>query len=220
MQLTPEQIQKVQAKNIENLVKKAAEGKTLTARELEMLNQQAELAEIARPEFVKTKASLAALFNFTKQRLQKLSKKEGFPKVTPQGFNVQEVTDYLLAEGIDIHQASKGTLAAEKNGETKSLTELKAELLQEQIRRLKFQNEVERRQYISTDEIAMEITRIISQFKSVIYSKMESELPPILEGMTAADIQVKMRDGIADAFGVLESDKWKKTFAKQSPAAQ
>ena len=66
----------------------------------------------------------------------------------------------------------------------------------------------------------MEITRIISQFKSVIYSKMESELPPILEGMTAADIQVKMRDGIADAFGVLESDKWKKTFAKQSPAAQ
>ena len=220
MQLTPEQIQKVQAKNIENLVKKAAEGKTLTARELEMLNQQAELAEIAKPEFVKTKASLAALFNFTKQRLQKLSKKEGFPKATPQGFNVQEVTDYLLAEGIDIHQASKGTLAAEKNGETKSLTELKAELLQEQIRRLKFQNEVERRQYISTNEIAMEITRIISQFKSVIYSKMESELPPILEGMTAADIQVKMRDGIADAFGVLESDKWKKTFAKQSPAAQ
>ena len=49
---------------------------------------------------------------------------------------------------------------------------------------------------------------------------MESELPPILEGMTAADIQVRMRDGIADAFGVLESDKWKKTFAKQLPAAQ
>ena len=215
MQLTPEQIQKVQAKNIENLVKKAAEGKTLTARELEVLNQQAELVEIAKPEFVKTKASLAALFNFTKQRLQKLSKKEGFPKATAQGFNVQEVTNYFLAEGIDINFTSKGTLAAEKNNETKNLTELKAQLLQEQIRRLKFQNEVERRQYISTNEISTEITRIISQFKSVIYSKMESELPPILEGMAAADIQLKMRDGIAEAFNILETDKWKKTFAKK-----
>ena len=92
--------------------------------------------------------------------------------------------------------------------------------MREQIRKLKFANEAEARKYIAKGEIESELTRIITQFKSVLYSKLESELPPILEGLPAADIQIAVRDGIAEAFKTLESDKWKTAFAKQSPAAQ
>ena len=112
--------------------------------------------------------------------------------------------DFLTAEGLQI-KPSVGTPAA---GDNRNLTELKADLLKEQIAKLKFQNQVEQRQYIAKDEIARELTRVIHQFKSVLYGALENELPPILEGMKAADIQVRMRGALAEAFKSIESDKW------------
>ena len=54
MQLTPEQVAKVQAKNVENLIRKAAEGKSLSAREMEILNQQANQMPVVAPRLIKT----------------------------------------------------------------------------------------------------------------------------------------------------------------------
>jgi len=107
---------------------------------------------------------------------------------------------------------SVGTPAAKDN---RNLTDLKADLLKEQIAKLKFQNQAEQRRYIGKEEIARELPRIIHQFKSVLYGALENELPPILEGMKAADIQVKMRGALAEAFRTIETDKWQKVTAKK-----
>ena len=64
------------------------------------------------------------------------------------------------------------------------------------------------------------MTRMVHQFKGMIYTKLENELPPILEGMRAADIQIKQREAIAAAFAILEDDKWRRQRLKESPAAQ
>ena len=208
MQLTPEQVAKVQAKNIENLIRKASEGKPLSAREMEILNQQADHAQVIPPQRIKTKAALAVALNFSRQRIQTLAKKEGFPQPGPDGFDLAAVVTFLEGAGIDVDLPSLGKGPPSEAKPRRNLSELKAELLKEQIAKLKFQNQVEQRQYIAKDEIARELTRVIHQFKSVLYGALENELPPILEGMKAADIQVKMRGALAAAFKSIESDKW------------
>ena len=208
MQLTPEQVAKVQAKNIENLIRKASEGKSLSAREMEILNQQADQAQVVPPQRIKTKAALAVALNFSRQRIQTLAKKEGFPQPGPAGFDLAAVVTFLEGAGIDVDLPSLGKGPPSEAKPRRNLSELKAELLKEQIAKLKFQNQVEQRQFIAKDEIAKELTRIIHQFKSVLYGTLENELPPILEGMKAANIQVKMRGALAEAFRTIESDKW------------
>ena len=130
--------------------------------------------------------------------MQNLEKKEGFPKSDDSGnYDVAACVTYLSSEGVTLEGREPGTIE-----------ELKAQLLREQIKKLKFQNQVEQRQFIAKDEIASELTRVIHQFKSVLYGALENELPPILEGMKAADIQVKTRGALAEAFRTIESDKW------------
>ena len=216
MQLTPEQVAKVQAKNVENLIRKAAEGKSLSAREMEILNQQADLAVAPALPRAKTKSALAAALNFSKQRLHQLSKKEGFPAPAPDGYDVAEVAAFLEVAGIDINLPSAGHGPEGTAQPRRNLTELKADLLKEQIAKLKFQNQVEQRQFIAKDEIARELTRVIHQFKSMLYGALENELPPILEGMKAADIQVRMREALAEAFRTIETDKWAKASLEKS----
>ena len=161
---------------------------------------------------IKTLAGVAKVLSFSNQRLYHLAKNPSFPDKGPTGYDVQEVIDFLTAEGIDT-APSVGTPAAKDN---RNLTDLKADLLKEQIAKLKFQNQVEQRQFIGKEEIARELTRIIHQFKAVLYGALENELPPILEGMKAADIQVKMREALAAAFLAIETDKWQKqTTAKK-----
>tara|TARA_R110000824_G_scaffold79639_3_gene200547 strand:- start:562 stop:1200 length:639 start_codon:yes stop_codon:yes gene_type:complete len=208
MQLTPEQVAKVQAKNVENLIRKAAEGKSLSAREMEILNQQANQMPVVAPRLIKTKAALAVALNFSRQRLHTLAKKEGFPQPGPDGFDLAAVVTFLEGAGIDLDLPSLGKGPPSEAKPRRNLSELKADLLKEQIAKLKFQNQVEQRQYIAKDEIARELTRVIHQFKSVLYGALENELPPILEGMKAADIQVKTRGALAEAFRTIESDKW------------
>ena len=164
-----------------------------------------------KPQPIKTLAALSKALNFSNQRLYHLAKRPGFPAKGPKGYDVEQVLEHLTAEGIDT-APSVGTPAAADN---RNLTDLKADLLKEQIAKLKFQNQVEQRQYIGKDEIARELTRVIHQFKSVLYGALENELPPILEGMKAADIQVKMREALAEAFRTIETDKWQKVTAKK-----
>ena len=210
--ISKEIAEKILKADINNIKAKAKAGKTLTAGERAIIAAQVNgtpATDVPKNGKAKNKAELARALGISRQRLNTISKKNNFPKPGDDGgYDVAACVAYLSSAGVKLDK-EPGTVG-----------ELKAELLREQIRKLKFANEAEARKFISKDEIETELTRIISQFKAVLYSKLESELPPILEGMKAADIQVKMRDGIADAFGVLESDKWKKTFAKQSPAAQ
>ena len=151
-----------------------------------------------------TLSAVSAALSFNRQRLYQIAKRPGFPPKSSNGYEVEQVLAFLTAEGLQT-KPSVGTPAAADN---RNLTDLKADLLKEQIAKLKFQNQVEQRQYIAKDEIARELTRVIHQFKSVLYGALENELPPILEGMKAADIQVRMRGALAEAFKSIETDKW------------
>ena len=163
---------------------------------------------------IKALSGVAKVLNFSPQRLYHLAKNPNFPPKGPKGYDVQQIFEHLTAEGIDMAPSIRTPAALvdylKTKKDSRNLTELKADLLKEQIAKLKFQNQVEQRQFIAKEEIARELTRIVHQFKSVLYGALENELPPILEGMKAADIQVKMREALAEAFRTIETDKWQK----------
>ena len=54
----------------------------------------------------------------------------------------------------------------------------------------------------------------------MIYTKLENELPPILKGLKAAEIQIKQREAVAAAFVILEEGQLRKVLLKESHAAQ
>ena len=208
MTISKEIADKVLRADLNNIKAKVKAGKTLTASERAIIAAHAgghNLAEQPESGRASSKAELARALGLNRSQLQNLEKKEGFPKSDDAGnYDVAACVTYLSSEGINLDGREPGTIG-----------ELKADLLREQIKKLKFQNQVEQRQYIGKDEIARELTRIIHQFKSVLYGALENELPPILEGMKAADIQVRMREALAEAFRTIETDKWQKVTAKK-----
>ena len=207
MTISKEVADKVLRADLNNIKAKVKAGKTLTSSERGIIAAHAggkSLADQPEGGRASSKAELARALGMTRSQLQNFEKKEGFPKAADDGtYDVAACVAYLSSEGV----------ATDK--EPGTIGELKAELLKEQIKKLKFQNEVERRKYIAKTEIAKELTRIVHQFKSVLYGALENELPPILEGMKAADIQVRMREALAEAFRTIETDKWQKATAKK-----
>ena len=90
-----------------------------------------------------------------------------------------------------------------------STGDLQRDKLAKQVELLQIDIDTKRRDLLPRDEVKQEVTRMIAQFKSVLYTKLEAESPPVLEGMRAAEIQIHLRGSLAEAFEQLTGEKWK-----------
>ena len=97
---------------------------------------------------------------------------------------------------------------------------MQAENLQRKNALLEIEIDEKLGRLIPVAEVETEVTRMVHQFKGMIYTKLENELPPILEGLKAAEIQIKQREAVAAAFAILEEDQWREVRLKESHAAQ
>ena len=102
---------------------------------------------------------------------------------------------------------SAGLNAKARNNATTG--DLQRDKLAKQVELLQIDIDTKRGDLLPRDEVKSEVTRMIAQFKSVLYTKLEAESPPVLEGMRAADIQLHLRGSLAEAFEQLTGDKWK-----------
>jgi len=86
--------------------------------------------------------------------------------------------------------------------------DLQRDKLAKQVELLQIDIDTKRRDLLPRDEVKIEVTRMIAQFKSVLYTKLEAESPPVLEGLRAAEIQLHLRGALAEAFEQLTEGKW------------
>ena len=63
-----------------------------------------------------------------------------------------------------------------------TIGDLQREKLSKQNELLQIDIEKKRGDLLPRDEVQTELTRMIAQFKSVLYTKLEAESPPVLEG--------------------------------------
>jgi hypothetical protein len=83
-----------------------------------------------------------------------------------------------------------------KGGEETDMSKLKERQLKIKCDQLQLELDVQKGRYILISEAQDEVTRMVTEAKSVLRSKFESELPPVLVGMTAAQIQYHSKQAI------------------------
>ena len=154
---------------------------------------------------VSTIVELCKRLECTRASLYVWTKMDGAPEPYSDGsHNLDAWLKFIESRGLKApagDELNRGRLQAENLQRKNALLEIE---IDEKLGKL-----------IPVSEVELEVTRMVHQFKSLIYTKLESELPPILEGMKAADIQIKQREAIAEAFAILEDDKWRNQRLKQ-----
>lgn len=160
MKLTPENIEKIELKNLANVIRKANAGQTLSGRELALL---ASAANGARPSatsaFAKTQDELATRLGISRRTITNHQKDDGAPKPAADGrYDVVAWSQFLrdrqiIDEGGDEPEIKKNW---------------KVELDRLKCERLELEMEVERRDLVPVGEVLAAAGRTFSAFRTAL----------------------------------------------------
>ena len=148
-------------------------------------------------ELTTSTVQLAKRLGISRVSYNSFRKLPGAPKPKGGKHNVAAWKEFILSNGLN-----------QRGREFKDAGELQREKLEKQNELLQIEIDTKRGDLLPRDEVQREVTRMIAQFKSVLYTKLESEAPPVLEGQTAADIQLHLRETIGEACEQLHEGKW------------
>jgi hypothetical protein len=127
---TQEQVEKLLKLNLQNIIKKLKDGKTLTQRESDLLEQEKEKSSgEGIVEYAKTITELSSILNVPRKTIYEWRSKPGAPSAEKNKIPVKE-----WIEWASLYTRAKGT-----GGE--SLNALTLEYKLEQVRNLKIKNE-------------------------------------------------------------------------------
>ena len=202
---TPELAKAVLEQDLDELQRRVADGKRLTKAEREMLRQLAddEADEPAAPAdpvpvgFAKNYVELANVLGVHRRTLQAWRKLVGCPAPRPDGrLLISEWQEFMATK--DQTAASSGPQDSE---------ELKARKLLAEVEERELKVAIRRGEYVQIDEVAREWTTRAGKAVSLLRNKFESELPPILAGMQAAEIQAEARKAIDEVLTILHESE-------------
>ena len=186
--LSPAEATAILKKNVANIVKKSASGKTLTPRELALIGEFSEGSKASPSEWAKSYAELAEFFGCHHHSFPRWKKDfADAPKPRHNGEHSVSAWRKFFAAHPEIK------LRAEA-GTTKH--DLEIERLRQQCRRIKFENDVAEGKYLAEDDVVPALRNIALHQRAVLQSKLERELPTKLVGLTTVEILKHMRDAV------------------------
>jgi hypothetical protein len=201
---TPELAKAVLEQDLDELQRRVADGKRLTKAEREMLRQLADdqgeeptaPADPVPVGFAKNYVELANVLGVHRRTLQAWRKLVGCPAPRPDGrLLISEWQEFMVTK--DQSAASSGPQDSE---------ELKARKLLAEVEERELKVAIRRGEYVQIDEVAREWTTRAGKAVSLLRNKFESELPPILAGMQAAEIQAEARKAIDEVLTILNNE--------------
>lgn len=178
--LSPEMAERLLSADLKNIVKKVADGKTLSPSELNRVKAIASGSD-ETVTHARNIAELAMLLGISRQTLYQWKKLEGAPQPQANGLHSviawrQFMRDRDLKGGESVQGASEA-LKARK---------LLAEVEQREIRTAILKGE-----YVPLEQVRVEWTTQVGKAVALLRAKFESELPPVLSGLDAVDIQTE-----------------------------
>ena len=190
--LSAQEAEKILQKNVANIVKKAAAGKTLTAREQSLIASFQSPAAAADPtsppaEWVSSYEALGSIFGPHRASFPRFRKQ--FPDAPKPRAN----GDHHVPAWRKFFEAHPELLDKSETPALDALR-LKDEKIREQIRRIKFENEVREGQFLPRDKTLAQIKDLAELLKSKLRSALEDELPPLLQNQPAAIIRTHMKE--------------------------
>lgn len=195
--LQPEQARAVLQKNVANIVKKVAAGKTISQREQQEIAKFAESesdsgpAEAKAVEWVSSYAHLGEIVGLHRASFPRIRRdKPDAPKPRDNGDHSVSAWRAFLAAHPDIQCRSEASWPGK--------SELEIEKLKQQCRRIRFENDLREDLYLLKSDVDGWLVETIEAIKAKLAAKLLNELPPKLEGLRAAEIAAKLEPIIAE----------------------
>jgi len=189
---TPEILKKVLDADFSNLVKKVAAGKPLTAVERARIEARA-AGSSDSTAYADNQVELAALLGITRRTLTTWRKMTGAPKPLANGqYDVAAWREFVRSKGL------KGGGEPVGNQEALKARKLLAEIEEKELRLA-----IRRGDYVPIEKVRVEGTTLVGRAIAILRAKFESELPPILQGKDAIDIQKECAKAIDEVCQVL-----------------
>lgn len=193
--LSQDQADKILAADFRNLVNKVRKGRTLTPAERALIKSKA----AGEPELEITEAhtivELAAALGVTRRTITNWRKMEGSPVPKANGMHdVEAWREFMRAQHL--------------NGEVGENEEsLKYRKLLAEVEEREFRLAVKRAEYISKDTVRQAWLGRAGRVTALMRSTFEKELPPLLVGKDAPEIQLVLSKAIDAFLNELHEDK-------------
>ncbi len=176
--------------NWKNVVKKVAAGRTLNATELALIRVKAAGSD-ETVTHARDVADLARILGVTRQTLYAWRKKADAPQPAANGSH--DVVAWR--EFINKHDL--------KAGLSPDAEVLKARKLLAEIEDRELKVAIKKGEYVRVEQVKEEWTSRIGKAIALLRARFENELPPLLVGMNAPEIQAKCAAAIDDVCAAL-----------------
>ena len=189
--LSPTAANSILEKDVTNIVKKAASGKPLSARERHLISQfvsESGPTVSAETEFVSSDSKLSKIFGPHRASFPRFRKHyPDAPKPRANGDHSVEAWRKFFAD----HPEALG-----KTEQTKALSnlEVKEAIEQEKLRERKFKNDQREGKYLPKAATLQAIRDLAELLKTKLRSALEDELPPLIQNQPAPIIRTHMKE--------------------------
>ena len=190
--ISPEMAERLLSADLKNIVKKVANGKTLSPSELNRVKSIASGSN-ETVTHARNVAELAMLLGVSRQTLYQWKKLEGVPEPQSNGLHSviawrQFIRDRDLKGGESVQGASEA---------------LKARKLLAEVEQREIRTAILKGDYVPLEQVRVEWTTQVGKAIALLRAKFESELPPVLSGLDAVSIQKECAAAIDEVCGIL-----------------
>ena len=198
--------QKILSKDLENIVKKVASGKTLTSTERAIVEKAYGQKEES-VKYAETTTELADILGVARQTINKWRKIKGSPKPYSNGkHSVSKWRDFVRKHDLKEPDAPEDEelktrkLLAEVKQAAPEDEELKTRKLLAEVKQAEIKLKVMEGTYVAIEKVREVWTAHIGQVRQILESRFLNELPPILTTLDAVQIREKLQEVLDETY--------------------
>lgn len=182
--------QRILSKDLENIVKKVASGKTLTSAERALIESEYGKKDTS-VHYVKTLVELSEVLGVNRKTIDRWRKIQGSPKSRPDGRqDVSKWRKFITKNGL-------------KEADTPEDEELKSRKLLAEVKQAELKLKVMEGTYVPIEKVREVWISHIGQVRNILESRFLNELPPILTSLDAIQIREKMQEVLDETYSAI-----------------
>ncbi len=179
-------LDKILNKDLENIVKKASNGKTLT--DVERARVKEFYGEAQKATYAKSVVELANILGVNRKTITRWKKNKSAPKALANGsYKVEDWQNFVKNNEL-------------KEPESQEESQLKSRKLLAEVKQAEIKLKVMEGTYVSIERIRTVWTQHIGQVRQILESRLLNELPPILTTLNAIEIREKLQDVLDESY--------------------
>lgn len=182
--------EKILTKDLENIVRKVAQGKTLTVAERLRIESEYGIKE-KESFYANNLVELASVLDVSRGTIDRWRKYRGAPQPFSNGqHSIAKWREFVRLNDL-------------KESDSPEDAELKSRKLLAEVRQAELKLKVMEAQYVSVETIQNVWTQHIGQARQIQESRFLNELPPLLATLNAVQIRQKLQEALDESYATI-----------------